>query len=76
MGSSKGHVPIRTCVACGAKGMKSGLIRFVLSGDRLVKDELGKLQGRGVYVCHTVDCAERLSRKKDLHKILKCSKGK
>ena len=76
MGSSKGHIPIRTCIACGTKGSKSGLTRFVLAGDRLVKDELGKLQARGVYVCPTVICAERLSRKKDFHKILRRAKGK
>ena len=71
MGSSKGHIPTRTCIACGAKGNKYQLVRLVLEGDRLVKDPLGRKPGRGAYVCPTEPCSEKLSKKKGLPKIFR-----
>ena len=68
MGSSRGHIPIRTCVACGAKGDKHRLVRFVLEGDRLVKDPLGRRPGRGAYICPTEACSERLSKERGFRK--------
>lgn len=61
MGKSRGHIPIRTCISCGAKRPKKDLVR--LSSDkegRLVKDYSHKMNGRGAYVCDKESCMERL----------------
>jgi predicted RNA-binding protein YlxR (DUF448 family) len=37
---------------------KSGLIRLVWKADRLVLDETGRIQGRGMYVCPRKACLD------------------
>ena len=63
MGKDKGHIPIRTCVSCGAKRNKKELIRLVLDAQGVViRDESGKGEGRGAYVCKSKYCWESLRR--------------
>lgn len=62
MGKGKGHIPIRTCLSCGAKRSKGELIRLGLTlENRLVRDDQGTWQGRGAYVCKNKSCREKLS---------------
>ncbi len=45
-------VPIRTCVICGRKSEKRGLVRIVASSEgRVELDPSGKMNGRGSYIC-------------------------
>jgi uncharacterized protein len=65
----KGHIPIRTCISCGAKREKGLLLR--LSNDnenRLIKDTSFRIFGRGAYVCNMKSCMERLLKNKRLNK--------
>ena len=72
MGRSKGHVPIRQCIACGRKGPKNELIRLVLNDARQVtQDSAGVMPGRGAYVCRRDVCMEKLSGKKRLKKAFR-----
>ncbi len=49
------RVPVRTCVSCGLKAAKRDLLRIVSSPDgQLAVDSVGKLNGRGAYLC--VEC--------------------
>ena len=67
MGKGRGHIPIRTCVSCGAKRPKKDLVRLVLDKEgRLVKDYSGRAQGRGAYVCEKESCMEKLSKNRRL----------
>ena len=67
MGKGKRHIPIRTCLSCGAKRSKGELIRLGLTPEnRLVRDDQGTCQGRGAYVCRNKSCWEKLSRNKYL----------
>jgi predicted RNA-binding protein YlxR (DUF448 family) len=67
MGKGKGHIPIRTCLSCGAKQSKDELIRLALTPEnRLVRDDRGAYRGRGAYVCKNVSCLEKLSRNRHL----------
>ena len=51
------HVPQRTCISCGTKRNKSSLIRIVSnSSGSVVVDILGKMNGRGVYLCYDKNC--------------------
>ena len=53
------HVPLRTCVVCGAKTTKQNLLRLVASPEGGVETDLsGKAPGRGAYVCKGGECAQ------------------
>ena len=50
------HIPLRTCVSCGAKAAKRDMLRIVASKDGGVQlDPSGKADGRGAYVCRAGD---------------------
>ena len=72
MGKGKGHIPLRTCIACGEKRNKKELIRLALDqGNRVVRDDSGKKQGRGAYICKSDHCLKRLSKYKSLSKVFR-----
>jgi len=74
MGSSKGHIPIRTCISCGSKKAKSKLIRFYLDKkNQMVRDESGIGDGRGIYVCHSRSCVDTLKKNKRLSRAFRKS---
>ena len=50
------HVPIRTCVVCGAKSDKRALTRVVRTDDGIQVDLKGKMDGRGAYLCEQPSC--------------------
>lgn len=72
MGKGKGHNPIRTCVSCGAKRNKKELIRLVLDAQGVViRDDSGKSEGRGAYVCMNKSCWESLRRGRLLNRAFR-----
>ena len=65
------HVPQRTCVACGQKQPKRGLIRIVRTPQGAVLvDASGKSPGRGAYLCGLPPCWERAVHKGSLERGL------
>ena len=76
MGKAKGHIPIRTCISCGAKRRKRELIRLVVNGGgQIIKDDQGKVQGRGAYVCRRESCREQLSKNRRLGRRFRTGKA-
>lgn len=76
MGKGKGHIPIRTCISCGAKRRKRELIRLVVNeGGQLIKDDQGKVQGRGAYVCKRESCREQLLKNRRLGRRFRTGKA-
>lgn len=60
----KRKIPQRTCVACWTVGDKRGLIRLVKqSGGEVVVDEVGRLPGRGAYLCRREACWQEAASK-------------
>lgn len=58
-------MPIRTCVACGRKSEKRGLVRIVASLNGRVELDLSrKMNGRGAYICGD-GCAEDKRLRRD-----------
>lgn len=48
------RIPLRTCVACGAKTAKDSLVRIVAPRQGSVEvDVTGKAHGRGAYLCRS-----------------------
>ena len=72
MGKGRGHLPLRTCISCGAKKGKKELIRLAVNErGSVVRDDLGITKGRGAYICKTNACGEELLRKRRLHRVFR-----
>ena len=68
------HVPLRTCVACGKKTEKEGLVRLVAPhGGGVEVDVSGKSPGRGAYICREGACAVDELRKGRIDSTLRRS---
>lgn len=68
----KGHTPVRTCVSCGAKRRKKDLIKLAIDHEnRLIRNDQGRLEGRGAYVCDTPLCLKRLLNNKRLNRLFR-----
>lgn len=66
-------VPVRMCVACRQGKPKKELIRVVRNKKGSVGVDLtGKAQGRGAYLCPSVDCLEKAIKSRALQRALEC----
>jgi uncharacterized protein len=76
MGKNKGHIPIRKCISCGEKRTKNELIRLALDTEgHLVRDDAGKRQCRGAYVCKMGSCQKQLSKNRRLNRLFRTGRG-
>ena len=67
-------IPLRQCVGCGEmKGKKEMLRVLKTPEDEIVIDATGRKNGRGAYLCKSVDCLEKAVRNKGLERSLKVS---
>ncbi len=69
------HQPWRTCVACGRKEPQDELLRFALSGDRVLWDLSRRLPGRGAYICPRQECLDALTRDRKKGRIFRRQLG-
>jgi predicted RNA-binding protein YlxR (DUF448 family) len=66
------HTPQRTCVACRQVKAKRELVRLVRTSDGNIEiDVTGKKNGRGAYICPTIDCWEKALSGKHLERTLR-----
>ncbi len=64
-------VPLRTCMGCNSKKTKKELIRIVKDKQNNVSlDRMGKMEGRGAYICDDIKCLEKVIKSKRLEKVL------
>ncbi len=68
----KKKIPMRKCVGCGEMKPKKELMRILRteSGEFIV-DAAGKKNGRGAYMCRSVECFRRAARSKGLERSFK-----
>lgn len=73
--SSGAHVkklPMRQCTGCGERKEKKELIRIIRTPeDEIVVDFSGKKNGRGAYICNSVECLKTAQKRKSLERSLK-----
>lgn len=62
------RIPERMCVSCRQMKPKTDLVRIVNSPDGVVVDLIGKLNGRGVYLCRCKACVEKALKNKKFDK--------
>lgn len=66
-------VPVRMCVACRQGKPKKELIRIVRNKEGGVGVDLtGKAQGRGAYLCPSIECLEKAIKSRALQRALEC----
>ena len=65
-------IPQRTCLGCGETKPKQELIRIVRQNDgSIFVDKTGKANGRGAYICNSIECLEKAIKSKRLDKNFK-----
>lgn len=61
--------PLRQCVGCGEMKPKTTLVRIVKSPEGIISlDRSGRANGRGAYICHSVDCYRKAVKARRLEK--------
>ena len=65
------NIPQRTCMGCNTKKDKKDLIRIVKNNkNEITIDKTGKQEGRGAYICNSVQCLEKVIKSKRLERSL------
>lgn len=65
-------VPMRQCTGCGERKEKRELIRIIRTPEEEIQvDFTGKKNGRGAYICNSVDCLKLAQKRQALKRSLK-----
>lgn len=65
-------IPLRQCIGCGEMKNKREMIRVLkTTGDEIVIDATGRKNGRGAYLCPSVDCYQKAVKNRGLERSLK-----
>ena len=63
--------PQRTCMGCNSKKDKNELIRIVKNKkNEITVDKTGKLEGRGAYICNSMECLEKAIKSRRIEKAI------
>lgn len=66
-------IPMRMCTGCHEMKPKKELIRIVKTPEGEIKvDFTGKLNGRGAYICNSVECLLKAQKQKSLSRAFAC----
>lgn len=65
-------IPLRQCVGCGEMKAKKEMLRVIKTPeDDIVIDATGKKNGRGAYMCCSLECFSKAVKSKGLERSLK-----
>lgn len=65
-------VPMRQCVGCAQMKSKKDLIRVIKTPEEeIVLDISGRKNGRGAYICASMECLKNAQKRKGLERSLK-----
>ena len=65
-------IPMRQCVGCNEMRAKKELIRVIKdSENQITLDATGRKNGRGAYVCKSMECLNKAMKNKGLERSLK-----
>lgn len=66
--------PIRKCLGCGNRFPKNELIRVLRTPEgEIVLDLVGKKNGRGAYMCKSVECFKKARKSRRIDSSLDCT---
>lgn len=70
MGMKK--VPLRQCIGCGEMKSKKEMIRVIKTAeDEIMLDATGRGNGRGAYLCPSMECLKKAVKGKGLERSFK-----
>ncbi len=65
-------IPQRQCIGCGEMKNKKELIRVIKTPEEnIIIDATGKKNGRGAYICKSVECFQKAVKSRGLERSLK-----
>lgn len=68
----KKKIPMRQCTGCGEMKNKKDLIRVIKTPEsEIVIDFTGKKNGRGAYLCNSLECLKKARKTKAIERSLK-----
>ena len=69
---STNKIPLRQCIGCGEMKSKKEMIRVLKTAeDEIVLDATGRKNGRGAYLCPSMDCFKKAVKNKGLERSFK-----
>jgi uncharacterized protein len=68
-----GKKPLRSCVGCKERSVKSSLLRLVAVRDVIVPDPQARQPGRGAYLHPSLACLELAQRRRAFSRALRVS---
>lgn len=69
---TKNKIPMRQCTGCREMKSKKEMIRVLKTPeDAIVLDTTGRQNGRGAYVCPSLECLEKAIRSHGIERSLK-----
>jgi predicted RNA-binding protein YlxR (DUF448 family) len=64
-------IPLRKCTGCGEMKPKKELIRVLKTSEtEVILDTTGRKNGRGAYLCNSVECFQKARKTKGLERSL------
>ena len=64
-------IPLRKCTGCGEMKPKKELIRVLKTAEsEIVLDKTGKKNGRGAYLCNSIECLKKAGKSRGLERSL------
>lgn len=67
-------VPLRQCIGCGEMKDKKEMMRVLKTAEgEICLDATGKKNGRGAYLCKSMDCLQAAAKNKGLERSFKMS---
>ena len=67
-------IPQRQCIGCEEMKNKKDLIRVIKTPENEISmDATGKKNGRGAYLCNSMDCLKKATKNHGLERSLKVS---
>lgn len=65
-------MPLRQCIGCGEMKSKKEMLRVLKTTDDTIEiDATGRKNGRGAYLCPSIDCWKKAAKSKGLERSLK-----
>ena len=64
-------IPLRKCTGCGEMKPKKEMIRVLKTTEtEIVLDKTGKKNGRGAYLCNSIECLKKAGKSRGLERSL------
>ena len=65
-------IPLRQCIGCGEMKNKREMIRVLRTTEgEIIIDATGRKNGRGAYICPSLDCYKKAVKNKGLERSLR-----